>query len=100
MTSNVNTKDDKVIRSIFLYYDIDGDNYLVFDEFKKLCSNLGFSLYDFQFDYINSDGDNKISYDEFKEWWLKDDKFKILSDENADNVYYAHDIYKKAIEEY
>jgi Ca2+-binding EF-hand superfamily protein len=100
MTSIVNAKEDKVIRSIFIYYDTDGDNYLVFDEFKKLCSNLGFDLQDFQFDYINGDGDNKISYDEFKEWWLKDDKLNVLSDENADNMYYAYDIYKKSIEEY
>jgi Ca2+-binding EF-hand superfamily protein len=100
MTSIVNAKDDRVIRSIFICYDTNDDNYLAFDEFKKLCSNLGFDLQDFQFDYINGDGDNKISYDEFKKWWLKDDKFNILSDENADNMYYAHDIYKKAIEEY
>ena len=100
MTSVVNAKDDRVIKSIFMCYDKDNDNYLVFDEFKALCSNLGFDLYDFQFDYIDSDETHKISYDEFKIWWLNDNKFEILSDKNIDNMYYAHDIYKKAIEEY
>lgn len=94
------SKDDKVIRSIFVYYDKDNDNVLEFSEFKKLCGDLGFDLYDSQFKYIDQEENNKISYDEFKEWWLRDDKFKILSEENFDKVYYAHDVYKKGLDEF
>jgi len=100
MTANIDTKDDKVIRSIFLYYDTKHDNVLTFDEFKKLCSDLGFDLYDVQFDYINETENGKITYDEFKEWWLRGDKLKILMEENINNVFYAHDVYKKGLEEY
>lgn len=93
-----NTKDEKIIKSIFVYYDKNIDNFLTFNEFKQLCNDLGFDLYDFQFKYIEEN--NLISYNEFKEWWLKEDKFKVLSDENFDKVYYAHDVYKKGIDEF
>lgn len=100
MTTNIDSKDDKIIRSIFIYYDKDHDNVLSFNEFKKLCSDLGFDLYDFQFDYVDTREDKQISYDEFKDWWLRGDKLKILMEDNVDKVYYAHNVYKQGIEEY
>lgn len=100
MATYTHTKDDKIIRSIFIHYDIDGDNSLTFPEFTILCADIGYDLYDFQFAYIDYKENNKISYDEFKEWWLNDDKFKILSYENIDKMYYAYDIYKKGLDEY
>lgn len=100
MTTNINSRDEKVIRSIFLYYDTNNDDVLKFDEFKKLSSDLGFDLYEPQFEYINEDENGIITYDEFKEWWLRGDKLKILMEENIERVYYANDVYKKGIDEY
>jgi len=97
---NINSKDDKIIRSIFLYYDTNHDEVLTFYEFKKLCNDLGYDLYDVQFKYINKDINDTITYNEFKEWWLQDDKLKILFEENVEKVYYAYNVYKKGIDEY
>ena len=96
MTSIVNTSDNKIVHSIFSYYDKDKDNYLNFEEFESLCDGLGFSLYDCQFAYIDTDKDKKISYQEFQVWWLSKNKFKILAEENIDIIFYTFDIYKKS----
>lgn len=100
MTSLLHTKDDLVIRSIFVHYDRDNDNALTFNEFKELCADLGFEVQKFQFSYVTSNDNNKITYNEFREWWRKEDKLKILLEENVDNVYYAYDMYIKGIQEY
>lgn len=98
--NSTNTKYDKVIRSIFIYYDKDNDNNLTFNEFKTLCNDLGFDLYESQFKYVDNDENSQISYSDFKEWWLKDDKFKILSYDNFDKLNYAHDSYTKGLNEF
>lgn len=100
MTGLLNVKEDRVIRSMFIYYDKDKDDMLNFDEFKSLCSDMGYALYDFQFIYINNKKNNKISYHEFKDWWIKDDKINVLLDENIDHVYCAHEMYKKNLVEF
>ncbi|QKF94858.1 EF-hand domain-containing protein [Fadolivirus algeromassiliense] len=100
MTSVIYAKDEKVIRSIFIHYDKDNDNKLTFNEFKELCKDLGFELYDFQFEYLDTSEEGTVSYEEFKSWWIDEDKLNILLEKNIDNINYAHDMYKKGIEEY
>lgn len=100
MTSLLDAKSDLVIKSLFAYYDKDNDDKLQFDEFRNLCDDLGFRLHDFQFNYINVKENNKMSYDEFKNWWIDEDKFKLMKEENMDNMFCAYEIYLECLQEY
>ncbi|XP_002167840.3 uncharacterized calcium-binding protein B0563.7 [Hydra vulgaris] len=71
-----------VLKSLFLKYDSDRNNYLNRDELKALfIEDLGFSteqceVYVF---LLDKDGNNKISFEEFVSWLRSSEHFKNIS---------------------
>ncbi|XP_065651178.1 calmodulin, flagellar-like [Hydra vulgaris] len=74
-----------VLKSLFLKYDSDRNNYLNRDELKTLfIEDLGFSteqceVYTF---LLDKDGNNKISFDEFVSWLKSGEHFKNISNKS------------------
>jgi Ca2+-binding EF-hand superfamily protein len=99
MTSSIDSHEEKVINSIFNYYNKKGTKYLDYDEFSKLCSDYGLDLYEPHFIYIDEDGDNRLTYNEFKNWWLNKDKLRIFIND-IDTIFYAYDLYEKCKKKY
>jgi len=96
MNKLTDARDNIVLKSIFAKFDRNGDNYLSFIEFSKLCSRLGFHLKGYQFLYLDINDDNKISFNEFQKWWIKDSKFDLFLIDKTKLLYQAYELYKKA----
>jgi hypothetical protein len=71
-----------VFNKIWAKYDVNKDNKISREEFRRICYELGHYLDDKEltvaFTLIDGDGSGEIDRDEFLTFWRNDDRFEKL----------------------